>query len=95
MAEFKTPLTFGLKIKELKESLGLNSTDFVRELKEQCGLSITRSYVSRIERYGAIPRTSVIEQMAKVLEVEPSVLLGIAKSVKLANSLVRIKEKYD
>ncbi|GHT57102.1 hypothetical protein AGMMS50233_10150 [Endomicrobiia bacterium] len=46
--DFRIPLAFGFKIKELKESHGWTSSELVRQLKQQCGLEIAVSYITHI-----------------------------------------------
>ncbi len=64
-------IIFGLKIKQLRQSRGLNFADF----SKQTGMSI--SYLNEIEKGKKFPKEDKIGMMANALGVEPAELMSL------------------
>ena len=75
----KIPLKqrFGLRVKELRLASGLSQEAFADHA------SISRSYMSRIERGMANPSLEAIEGLADALDVDPSELFACVEPARL------------
>src|ERR1017187_2144732 len=79
---------FAREVKRLRAGRGLT----VRELAAKPGKSV--AYLAKIEVQGEVPAPEFTCEMARALEVEPAVLLRLAKEARLSSVASEIDRQY-
>lgn len=82
-------MTFGQKIRELRQGKDWSVYDLAGEIGKTAG------YVSKIEARGEIPSPDMILRLAEVLTVGAEDLIELAKNEKSQEVSRNVKKKYD
>lgn len=77
-------VTFGTRLKELREERGLTMDDLIYEInKRYSGLMVSKSVVSRYENEKAMPkRFAIVEGLADYFGVNIGYLMGKTDNIK-------------
>lgn len=79
---------FAREVKRLRADRGLT----IRDLAAKLGKSV--AYLAKIEIQGEVPRPEFTVEIARALQVEPAVLLRLAKEARLSNIAADIHREY-
>ena len=79
---------FAREVKRLRADRGLT----IRDLAAKLGKSV--AYLAKIEVQGAIPSPDFTVELARALEIEPAVLLRLAKEARLSSIASDISREY-
>ena len=79
---------FAREVKRLRADRGLT----VRDLAAKLGKSV--AYIGKIEVQGEVPSLEFTVELARALQIEPAVLLRLAKEARLSSAVADIHQEY-
>lgn len=86
--------TLGEIIREERKNRRWRIVDFAKKLSES-RIYVSTAYISRIESQNEIPNPELICRIAKFFDLNPLLLLQIAKKGKICNYEKLLTKKYD
>lgn len=88
-------MTFGRRIKELRQKKDWSVYDLAGKLRNEKGQPMTAGYISKIEVRGEIPSPDIIAQLADVLGAKAEDLFELAKQEKTRELKERLDQKFN
>lgn len=82
--------TFGKKVQEARNRLGISSKKFIEKL----GVKISPSYITKIEIHDEIPSPHLILKIASALNIDSDELLKSAESQIIKRYNDKISKKF-